>query len=56
MPMMTSDRRRIGGGALLAEDVGQHEQRDEGADHEHVAMREVDELDDAVDHRVARGR
>jgi hypothetical protein len=26
---------------------------DEGADHEHVRMREVDEAQDAVDHRVA---
>src|SRR5437763_378342 len=36
----------------------QHEkrdQRDERADHEHVAMREIDHADDAVDHGVADG-
>ncbi len=31
------------------------DQRDEGADHEHVAMGEIDHADDAVDHRVADG-
>ena len=31
------------------------DQRDEGADHEDVAMGEVDHADDAVDHRVADG-
>ena len=41
--------------ARLAEDVGQDEDRHEGADHEDVAVGEVDELDDAVDHRVAEG-
>ena len=35
--------------------VRQEEQRNEGADHEHVAVGEVDELDDPVDHRVAEG-
>ena len=34
---------------------GQHPERHEGADHEDVAMGEVDQLDDAVDHRVAEG-
>jgi hypothetical protein len=27
----------------------------ESADHEHIAVREVNELDDAVDHRIAQG-
>ena len=31
------------------------DQRDEGADHEDVAMGEIDHADDAVDHRVADG-
>jgi hypothetical protein len=38
------------------EDADQEEeddQRDEGADHEDVAMGEIDHSDDAVDHRVA---
>src|SRR6202044_1973760 len=30
-------------------------QRDEGRDHEHVAMGEVHHADDAVDHRIADG-
>ena len=33
----------------------EHEHRDEDADHEDVAVGEVDELDDPVDHRVAEG-
>ena len=33
----------------------ERDQRDEGADHEHVAVGEVDHADDAVDHRVADG-
>ncbi len=31
------------------------DERGEGADHEHVAMGEIDHADDAVDHRVADG-
>ena len=38
-----------------AERDGHDPHRDERPDHEHVAMGEVDELDDPVDHRVAEG-
>jgi hypothetical protein len=46
------DRRRAD-----AQRAADHEadQRDEGADHEDFAVREVDHADDAVDHRVADG-
>ena len=37
------------------DDVEQEDQADERADHEHVAVGEVDQLDDPVDHRVAEG-
>ena len=40
---------------VLTEDIGEHVHRRERADHEDIAVREVDELDDAVDHRVADG-
>jgi hypothetical protein len=33
----------------------QEEQADERSDHEHVAVGEVDQLDDPVDHRIAEG-
>ena len=36
------------------EQVGEHGQAAVGADHEDLTVREVDQLDDAVDHRVAQ--
>ena len=38
-----------------AEGHGHDPHRHEGADHEDVAVGEVDQLDDPVDHRVAEG-
>jgi hypothetical protein len=47
---------RMGQGweAQGGEDAG-HDQGGEGPDHIDFAVREVDQLDDAVDHRVAHG-
>ena len=35
-------------------EAGQHEVADEGADHEDVALREVEQLQDSVDDREAQ--
>jgi len=42
-------------GPTEPEEVRQKPEAHERADHEHVAMGEIDELDDPVDHRVAEG-
>ena len=42
------ERRQTGGDERVDHGEGHH-----GADHHHFAVREVDELDDAVDHGVA---
>lgn len=42
-------------GGAVGEDVGVDREGAEGAGHEDLAVREVDELDDAVHHRVADG-
>ena len=47
------DLEDVGARPALPEDVREHEERGEDAHHEDVAVGEVDELDDAVDHRVA---
>ena len=39
----------------LLQERAAHEHRDKGANHEHVSVGEVDQLDDPVDHRVAEG-
>ena len=48
------DLQHVRARARLPEDLVEHEDRGEDADHEDVAVREVDELDDAVHHRVAQ--
>ena len=48
------ERERHRGDAERGQDQ-EGDQRDEGADHEDVAMGEIDHADDAVDHRVADG-
>ncbi len=40
---------------LQAEHAERDRRRDHPADHEHVAVGEVDQLEDAVDERVAEG-
>ena len=46
---------RTGVSAGHREDRPDEQERQHRAEHEHVAMGEVDELDDAVDERVAEG-
>jgi hypothetical protein len=49
------EQRHRDGGDADGDEGEEGDQGDEGADHEHVAMGEVDHADDAVDHRVADG-
>ena len=42
-------------GLLQTRRHADHGQRQERAEHEHVAVGEVDQLDDPIDHRVAEG-
>jgi hypothetical protein len=50
MPISTTTTRRQAGRGEYVD----HGKRNHGADHHHFTVGEIDQLDDAVDHRVAQ--